>query len=246
MKKAIIVAMAVLALVSCGNQKKGESKKEVTIAASAYPQDTILANDGSEIILTFYTHASIAIQAKGRQIYIDPVGENIDWAAEPKADLVLITHNHQDHFSVPAIKAVVKPGCNYKKLLPGESYTEFEEEGIFIDAIPAYNTTEDHLKYHPQNRGDAGYLIEVAGKTIYVAGDTEDNEDVLRLSHVDIAFLPVNQPFTMTADQCINVVKKLTPSIFYPYHFGGGDPADLEKLQTELADITDVRIRPLS
>lgn len=220
----------------------GCSDKKAT-ASSQYPQDKITAKDGTEITLTFYSHASIAVEALGQQIYVDPVGKDINWEGEPKADLILVTHEHFDHLDTAVVKILSKTG-EYLQMKVGETLSPCE--GIQIEAVPAYNISEGHLGFHPQERGDAGYVITIGGTRIYVSGDTEDNEDVLALKDIDVAFLCVNQPYTMTVDQCVNVVKTIRPAIFYPYHFGGTDaPTDLEALQSALEGVTEVRIRPL-
>lgn len=227
----IMAVMTVCSLSSCGTK-------------SLYPQDVVKAKDGTKITLTFYTHASIAIEAKGHHIYIDPVGEQIDWAHEPKADLVLITHDHGDHFNAETVTTLRGGTNDFMKLKPGVSADPFD--GIQVEAVPAYNISEGHQNFHPKARGDAGYVLTIGGTRIYVAGDTEDNDDVLALQDIDIAFLPVNQPYTMTEEQCIRVVKAIRPTIFYPYHFGGPNgPSNVNALAEALKDITDVRIRPL-
>ena len=127
---------------------------------------------------------------------------------------------------------------------PGESLDPFD--GIHVEAVPAYNITEGHLDFHPKARGDAGYILTVGGTRIYVAGDTEDNEDVLALKDIDVAFLPVNQPYTMTVEQCARVVDAIRPAIFYPYHFGGTDSStDMDALKAAVEGMTEIRIRPL-
>ena len=210
---------------------------------ASYPQDEIIAKDGSKITFTFYAHASLGIEWNGHQLYVDPVGEGIDWKSQPKADLVLITHDHYDHYDSTTVKVLNGTG-DFVKMTPGETSEPFE--GMTVKAVPAYNTTEGHLDFHPKERGDAGYIITMGGTAVYVAGDTEDNEDVLAISGVDIAFLPVNQPYTMTIDQCVRVVEAIRPAIFYPYHFGGVDqPTDVNALKARLDAITDVRIRPM-
>ena len=237
MKKIILFSiMALFTLTGCAGKKTVEP-------ASNYLQDVIAAKDGTEITLTFYAHASIAVEALGYQIYVDPVGENVDWAQEPKADLVLVTHDHYDHYDAAAIEALNGTG-EFLKMKPGETAEPFE--GILVEAVPAYNITEEHQDFHPQERGDAGYIITVGGTRIYVAGDTEDNDDVLALKDIDVAFLPVNQPYTMTVEQCVRVVEAIRPAVFYPYHFGGTDEStDMDALVDAVKDITDIRVRPL-
>lgn len=234
MKKIIFIISSLLVMAACSNGKGNESK---------YPQDIIKAKDGTEIALTFYTHASIAVEALGHRIYIDPVGANIDWNGEPKADLVLITHDHYDHLDTATVKVLNGTG-EYLQMKPGDEAVPFK--GITVSAVPAYNTTEGHLDFHPKARGDVGYILNIGGTSIYVSGDTEDNEDVLAIRDIDVAFICCNQPYTMTVDQCVNVVKAIRPAIFYPYHFGGTDETtDLDALQAALEGVTEVRIRPL-
>ena len=224
--------MSLLSIFSC-------SKK-----VSSYPQDKYTAKDGTEITFTFYAHASIAINALGRQIYVDPVGESINWAGEPEADIVLVTHDHFDHLDTAAIRILNGTG-DYVRMKPGDVSTPFD--GIEIEAVPAYNISEGQLDFHPQVRGDAGYILNIGGSRIYVSGDTEDNDDVLALKDIDVAFICVNQPYTMKVEQCVRVVKALKPAVFYPYHFGGspGYCTDLEALGSAVEGMTEIRIKDL-
>lgn len=217
--------------------------KNQGMKANLFSQETVTARDGSQITFTFYAHASIAVTVGGRRIYFDPVGENIAWESQPKADLVLITHDHFDHLDRNVVKTLNGTG-EFVKMKPGETLQPFD--GVTVEAVPAYNITEGHLQFHPKDRGDAGYILTAGGSRIYVAGDTEDNEDVLAIRDIDIAFLPVNQPYTMTVEQCVRVVEAIRPKIFYPYHFGGTDTVtDIDALVAALKDITDIRVRPL-
>ena len=225
--------------------------------AATYPQDTITARDGSTITFTFYAHASMGIEWNGVHIYVDPVGE-FDWQSQSKADIVLVTHSHYDHLELSTIEQLQTPQtivvCDKSSadafehdcitMLPGA--TSQPVDGVTVKAVAAYNISEGHTDFHPQSREDCGYLITLGGTTIYVAGDTEDNDDVLALEGVDVAFLPVNQPYTMTVSQAARVVKALKPQIFYPYHYGQVDEVtDLEALKAAVADITDIRIFPM-
>lgn len=225
--------------------------------AATYPQDTITARDGSTITFTFYAHASMGIEWNGVHIYVDPVGE-FDWQSQPRADIVLVTHSHYDHLELSTIEQLQTPQtvvvCDKTSadafehdcitMLPGA--TSQPVEGVTVKAVAAYNISEGHTDFHPQSREDCGYLITLGGTTIYVAGDTEDNDDVLALEGVDVAFLPVNQPYTMTVSQASRVVKALKPQIFYPYHYGQVEEVtDLEALKAAVADITDIRIFPM-
>ena len=231
--KTILAAVAALSLISC-------SPKET----SKYAQDTFVAGDGSEITFTYYGHASIGIEALGKHIYVDPVGESVDWEGEPKADLILITHDHYDHLDTNAVKSLTGKADGYAKLAVGTVIEPFDK--VSVEAVPAYNISPEQLAFHPKERGDAGYVITIAGKRIYVSGDTEDNEDVLAIKDIDIAFVCCNKPYTMTVGQCANVIKAIRPQVFIPYHYGGTDiPTDLDALQDSLKDVTEVLIRPL-
>ena len=226
-------------------------------SATTYPQDSVTAADGSTITFTFYAHASLGIEWNGRHLYVDPVGD-FDWQSQPKADIILVTHSHYDHFDMPTIESLQQPStvimCDKTTaegfehdcvtMLPRAISAPID--GITIRATAAYNTTEGHTDFHPKAREDCGYLITLGGTTIYVAGDTEDNDDVLALEGVDIAFLPVNQPYTMTVEQAARVVEAIKPKIFYPYHYGQVEQVtDLEALKAAVAGTTEIRIFPM-
>ena len=231
----------------------GCSKSKVEV----YPQDSVTAADGSTITFTFYAHASLGIEWNGVNIYVDPVGE-FDWERQPKADLILITHSHYDHFELSTVeklksdKTVVLCDKTTAEAFEHDCVTMLPRafsapiDGIVVRATAAYNTTEGHTDFHPQSREDCGYLITLGGTTIYVAGDTEDNKDVLALKDVDIAFLPVNQPYTMTINQVARVVEAIRPKIFYPYHYGQVDEkTDIEALKAAVEGLTEIRVFPM-
>ena len=227
--------------------------------APTYPADTLTLRDGSQATLHFFRHASLAIEHEGRRIYVDPVGEYADYASLPKADQILVTHSHYDHFDRAAVEAVQvretellcdrttaeafdMEGCTVMR--PGSVATP--RPGVTVEAVAAYNTTEGHLDFHPAAREDCGYVLTLGGTRIYIAGDTEPTPEMEALRGIDIAFLPVNQPYTMTVDQAVAAVKALRPAIFYPYHYGEVEElTDTERLARELEGITEVRIRPM-
>ena len=223
----------------------------------AYPQDSVTAADGSQITFTFYAHASFGIAWNDLQLYVDPVGE-FDWDNQPKADIILVTHSHYDHLEIATIERLQKENtivlCDKTSaeafdhdcitMLPGA--TSQPKEGVTVKGVAAYNISEGHTDFHPQSREDCGYLITLGGTTIYVAGDTEDNEAVLSVSGVDIAFLPVNQPYTMTVNQAARVIETLKPKLFYPYHYGQvEEKTDIEALKAAVSDFTEIRVFPM-
>lgn len=247
LKLKIIIAMSLLSIFGCAKK-----------SAPAFPQDTITAADGSPITLTFFQHASLAIDWSGRRIYIDPVGEGIDWGKLPKADIILITHSHYDHFDLPTVETLRGKECQIicdkttaeafdhdcTTMTPGAVAEPFA--GLTIKAVPAYNISEGHTQFHPHEREDCGYILTMGGTTIYISGDTEDNADVLALRNIDIAFLPVNQPYTMTVEQAVRTVKAIAPKIFYPYHYGQvEEKTDIDALVRALDGVCEVRVRPM-
>lgn len=227
--------------------------------AKEYPTDEININ-GKSLRLRFFAHASIAIEYEGRWIYVDPVKENADYSSLPKADIILVTHHHFDHFDMAAIEALQKEDTRLlldktsAEGLGGDCYTMLPKGvaepivGIKVEAVAAYNTSEGHTDFHPKHREDCGYVLTLGEAVrIYISGDTEPTEEMKALRDVDIAFVAVNQPYTMTPQQAVESVKALQPKIFYPYHYGQVDePTDVEALARMLQDIVDVRIRPLA
>ncbi|WP_295940447.1 MBL fold metallo-hydrolase [uncultured Alistipes sp.] len=238
--------MSILSLFGCGKK------------APEYPADKLTARDGTQFTITFFKHASLSIEVGGKYIYVDPVSANADYAALPKADLLLITHSHYDHLDMAAVEAIQTPQteilCDRTSaeafemdcfvMRPGSVATP--RDYVKVEAVAAYNTSEGHLQFHPQEREDCGYILTIGGSRIYLAGDTEPTPELLGLKDIDIAFLPVNQPYTMTVDQAVEAVKTLRPAIFYPYHYGEvEEKTDIDRLVRELEGVTEVRVRPM-
>ncbi|MGL4943105.1 MAG: MBL fold metallo-hydrolase [Thermoguttaceae bacterium] len=208
--------------------------------------------------ITFFGHASLMLVAGGKTIYIDPVSEYADYAACPKADLILITHEHADHLDTKAIAAVVKKEtvivandaaakqiekvCDIKTLKNGEKFGA--EGGIIVEAVPAYNTTEGRDKYHPKHR-DNGYVITLGTLRLYIAGDTEDIPEMASLEKIDIAFLPINQPYTMTPAQAVRAAEMVKAKVVYPYHYGETHVGAIQKAFLDAIPSQELRIRDM-
>lgn len=227
--------------------------------AAQYPSDRLTTKDGRELTLTFFGHASLAIEIEGRHIYIDPVSKYADYASLPKADLIIVGHSHYDHLDTAAIANLSSPQTtvicdktsgdmlegDVKVMRPGDTLQP--RDYLTIEAIPAYNMSAHQLQFHPREREDCGYILTIGGTRIYIAGDGENTPEMKSLRNIDIAFLPVNQPYTMTIEQAVDAVKAIRPTIFYPYHYGEVDqPTDVEALAKALEGITEVRIRPMA
>jgi L-ascorbate metabolism protein UlaG (beta-lactamase superfamily) len=200
-----------------------------------------------EILVSPVSHASFVMSVPGLVIYNDPVGGKALFEGQPAAGLVLITHEHGDHFEPETLtaivgadtKLVVNPSVMEK--LPADLKAKATSIGngqnttvgsVTIEAIPAYNTTEDRKKYHPQGR-DNGYVLTVDGARVYIAGDTEDIPEMRALTDIQVAFVPMNLPYTMDIDQASSAVAAFKPAFVYPYHYKGSDP---EAFAAKVAD----------
>jgi len=183
------------------------------------------------------------------------VSREADYNNLPKADLILVTHEHGDHLDPatiallrkPDTKVIVSKSCEGKVpdetiLLNGQNATV---DGIKIEAMPAYNLVHKRPNgepFHPKGNGN-GYVLTMGGKHIYIAGDTENIPEMKNLKNIDIAFLPMNLPYTMTPEQTAEAARSFMPKILYPYHFGQTDPQQLVKLLKDTS--IDVRVRKM-
>ncbi len=224
-----------------------------------FEKDSIKSFTNEEsIVITFIMHGSLVIEYRGETIYVDPVMEYCDYNNMPKADHILVTHDHFDHYDKDAINAIIKGdtiligspsviedygrGISQKN---GDKHTH--NERIAVEAVPAYNVSEGALDFHPKGINN-GYVLDLEGTRIYISGDTElipEMEDLKDRIH--IAFLSVNQPYTMTVDQAVEAAGIINPKIFYPYHYGQTEiDTPIDKLLEGLS-VTgiDVRVRKL-
>lgn len=221
--------------------------------ANDLEKDTFKTKSNKDVIISFIKHGSLMITYEGLQIQVDPVTMFADYSTFPKADFILITHEHGDHLDSVAINQLTK---NNTRIIINQSSRDIISKGdvmkngdslhltenIKIEAVPAYNTTEGREKFHPRHR-DNGYIVNIEDVRIYIAGDTEDIPELKELKDIDIAFLPVNQPYTMTVDQAINAANMFSPKILYPYHFGD---TDVKPIKSRLEDYgIEVRLRKM-
>ncbi|MBR1465997.1 MAG: MBL fold metallo-hydrolase [Bacteroidaceae bacterium] len=224
------------------------------VTTDNYEVDVFTTKSGKTLKFHALMHACIRIQFDGKEIQVDPVGKmgdrTIDYAVMPKADYIFVTHEHGDHFDKAAIKTLTKQETQlvtnqrcadqlgYGQVMKNGDNTSID--GITIEAVPAYNYTEGHTQFHPKGR-DNGFILTIDGTRIYIAGDTEDIPEMAGISDIDIAFLPCNQPYTMTTDQLVKAARMVKPKVLFPYHYGR---TDVTNLPAQLkADSIDVRIR---
>ena len=209
----------------------------LTCSADGTPTpDTIATEDGALKIFPI-NHATLALEWKDRTIYVDPVGGAKSFEGLPKPDLILVTDIHGDHFSKETLAELTGP--NTKLVCPTAVADQMipdlrnvatvltngqtsELLGVKIEAIPMYNFTAERLKFHNKGRGN-GYVVTLGGKRIYLSGDTEDIPEMRALKNIDVAFVCMNLPYTMTVEQAAQAVRAFKPRIVYPYHYRGSD-----------------------
>jgi L-ascorbate metabolism protein UlaG (beta-lactamase superfamily) len=217
--------------------------------ASSFAQDKAHAAElvpaqGGEIKIFPVNHATLVLGWNNQSLYVDPVGSAQAFQGLPAPGLILITHLHGDHLSADTLKALSKP--NTKLIAPPTVVEQLpanlkdqatvltngqmmEVSGIRIEAVPAYNLTSQRLNFHPKGR-DNGYVLTLGGKRVYLSGDTEDTPEMLSLKNIDLAFLCMNLPYTMTVDQAARAVRSFKPGTVYPYHCRGSDLEQFKKL----------------
>jgi L-ascorbate metabolism protein UlaG (beta-lactamase superfamily) len=227
-------------------------------ADTRFGRDTIPTSQGN-LVITFIGHASLMFEFNNRVIQIDPVLQEADYALLPKADIVLITHQHSDHFDREALQQTMKKDtkiyltqkCSVESGSVGKTVMmkngdRQEISGITIDAVPAYNIL--HMRspgnpFHPKGEGN-GYVLTLGDKRVYIAGDTENTPEMKALKNIDIAFLPMNLPYTMTPEMVADAVRAFKPAILYPYHYGNTNTEKLLNIIGKTSE-TEIRIRDL-
>lgn len=213
--------------------------------------DTVATEDG-DITVHPVQHASLVLGFGGEAIYVDPVGGAAPYEGLPTPTAILITHGHGDHFDVPTLEAIAGTApiltsqdvfdrlpealkANASAIANGE---DVSLNGMIIRAIAAHNVTAERMHYHPVGVGN-GYVIALAEKLVYIAGDTEPTDEMLGLRDIEIAFLPMSLPYTMSPEQAVEALNVFRPRIAYPYHYG---ESDLSVLRERLGPDTDLRL----
>ncbi len=223
----------------------------VTLVAQAksFEEDVIPTSSG-DLKITFLGHGTLMFTFGEKIIHVDPFSQVADYTQLPKADLILVTHEHGDHFDLKVIEMITKDGTELvltktcsEEASGGKVMANGDVEtiaGFRIEAVPAYNLAQP---FHPKGVGN-GYVITLGDKRVYVAGDTENTPEMKVLEDIDVAFLPMNLPYTMTPEMVADAAKTFQPKILYPYHFGSTDTEELLALMKDEAGI-EVRIRDM-
>ncbi len=226
-------------------------------AFSDFEEDVYPTSKG-DLTITCIGHGTLMFAFDGKIIHVDPVSRYADYAKIPKADLILVTHQHGDHLDAVALKDLVKEStavvftkkCAEQAKIEGSLVMANGDtetvHGIKIEAVPAYNIKHmrsGNTPFHPKGEGN-GYILTFGDKRVYVAGDTENTPEMKALKDIDVAFLPMNLPYTMTPEMVADAAKAFEPKILYPYHFGKTDTSQLVALLKDTPGI-EVRIRNL-
>ena len=247
---AVVLLSCAAMSATCGAEEKGLSGDQI-------------ATDKGVMVIHPINHATFVMQWNGKTVYVDPVGGVKPFADLPKPDLVLVTHIHGDHFDPATLAAVIPAGGRTVIVAPKTVAEKIPEAlrskamvriltngektevlGIAVEAVPAYNTTPGKEKFHPKGR-DNGYVLTVGGKRVYIAGDTEDTPEMRALKRIDIAFLPMNLPYTMSVEKVAEAIRQFRPKVVYPYHFRSqdGTKADFGQLRKLVGEDGGVEIR---
>jgi L-ascorbate metabolism protein UlaG (beta-lactamase superfamily) len=224
-------------------------------AQEAFETDIIKTSAG-DLRITFLGHGTLMFAFGGKIIHVDPVSAGADYTKLPKADLVLITHHHGDHFDTKALEILRKEKT---VLVMTEICAQQVKGGIVmkngdvkvigglkIEAVPSYNII--HMRgegqpFHPKGEGN-GYVITFGDKRVFVGGDTENTPEIKKLEKIDVAFLPMNLPYTMTPEMVADAARAFKPKILYPYHYGETDISKILGLLKNNKEI-EVRIRKM-
>jgi L-ascorbate metabolism protein UlaG (beta-lactamase superfamily) len=224
-------------------------------AQEKYQKDVIPTASG-DLEITFIGHGTLMFTFGGKVVHVDPVSVEGDYSQLPKADLILVTHEHGDHLDAEAIAAIRKGGT---EIILTQTCAEKVEgtvmangdvstvAGFKVEAYPAYNLVhkrDNGQFYHPQGVGNS-YVITFGDKRVYVGGDTENTPEMKALKNIDVAFLPMNLPYTMSPEMVADAAKAFRPKILYPYHYGDTDTSEIVNLLQGEQGI-EVRIREMN
>lgn len=226
-----------------------------TVAQGKFEKDIIKTSAG-DLEITFIGHGTLMFAFNGKVIHVDPWRRLADYSKLPKADIILVTHEHRDHLDPKALDLLRTPNSviiltkNCSKQVKGGIVMKNGDfriiKGLTIGAVPAYNLVHmrsEGVPFHPKGVGN-GYVITFGDKRVYVAGDTENIPEMKKLEGIDIAFLPMDTPYTMTPEMVADAVKSLKPKILYPYHYGKTDTSRLVNLLKGNKEV-EVRIRKM-
>ena len=218
------------------------------------PQVATEKTSKGDLKITPVVHGSVMFEFGGKVIDVDPISMGADWSKYPKADWVFITDIHGDHFDPKALEMLKKGTTKFvapqvvADKLPGATVMKNGEakefDGIRVEAIPMYNLKRGPSEgkfFHDKGRGNA-YIFNFGNKRVLLAGDTECIPELKAVKNIDIAFLPMNLPYTMPPEEAAACAKDFKPKVLYPYHYGDSNVSGVQALVGK--DI-EVRVTPM-
>lgn len=247
MRTASFFGIAALAFLLAARPASAETTQPILTG------DSVPTSKGNLIIHPI-NHATLALGWNRLTVYVDPVGGAAKFESLPRPDLIVITDIHGDHLNVDTLKALVSAKTKivvpqavadqlpveWKGQLTVLTNTQSTTlESIQFEAVAMYNLTPERAKFHSKGRGN-GYVLTLGDKRVYLSGDTEDIPEMRALKDIDVAFVCMNLPYTMTVDQAASAVRAFKPKTVYPYHYRG---SDVEKFKRLLADEPGITVR---
>lgn len=233
----------------------------VNTAKAQLPAPDTLKTTKGNIVLQPVFHAALVVKWQNTTIYIDPYNGANAYKGLPAPDLILITHIHRDHLDTGTLnslntakaKLIVPQAVadqlpvrwkNQTTVLNNNNTYNYQQ--VAITAVPMYDLPQEAGSRHVKDKGN-GYILALGGKQIYISGDTDDIPEMRNLKNIDVAFVCMNQPFTMTAEQAADAVLEFKPKIVYPFHYrnmnGFTDVEAFKKIVNERNSAIEVRIR---
>ena len=225
------------------------------LAGNNFETDSV-KTAGGKLEITFIGHGTLMFTFGGKVIHVDPFSRLTDYSKLPQAEMILLTHEHRDHLDLKALdnlrtdktKIILTKNCaqQVKGGIIMQNGDVKTVDGLKIEAVPAYNLVHmrsEGVPFHSKGKGN-GYVITFGDRRIYVAGDTENIPEMKQLKDIDVAFLPMNLPYTMTPEMVADAAKAFKPKVLYPYHYGKTDPSKLVVLMKDTPEV-EVRVRQM-
>ncbi|WP_317131653.1 MBL fold metallo-hydrolase [Formosa maritima] len=249
-KSILIILLLTIYSTGCKTDKK-ETDSSNTDKNIIDSTKIAVKNHLSEIKIKPINHASFILEYEDIVVYVDPVGGAEIYENEKEPNVILITDIHGDHFDLETFEGIMTDTAqpivptdvaikipdqfHYNMFVVRNGATvDYTKAGldVVVHSIPMYNLREDALQYHPKGRGN-GYVLELGGKRIYISGDTEDIPEMRNLKDIDIAFVCMNLPYTMTVESAASAVLDFKPKQVYPYHYRGTEGfSDVNKFKS--------------
>lgn len=248
MKNFLVILSLFVVFSACKNTSQNE-----TLADGPFEKSQ------PKINIIPISHATMVLEWDETVFYIDPVGGSEAFSGMKDADIILVTDIHKDHLNLETLQAVKKE--NNRIVAPQAVIDQLpvdlkigvialaneetiEQNAFNITGVPMYNLREEALQFHEKGRGN-GYIIEKDGFRVYISGDTEDIPEMRNLKNIDLAFVCMNLPFTMTVESAASAVSEFKPKTVVPYHYRGregfSDVDTFERLVNGNAPEVEVR-----